>query len=136
MHMTRFALSRRAPRASPKAADIRLAAAIRPRHAMQARSNASMQSGAAQGCFRDASLKEGLASCYRQPAALGDKERAAALRGDLVHQPQRPYSSSESLQLLYLPRAARLKKKLAGAVVGRVRHSHARMHAAHQKPRP
>ena len=62
MHMARFALSRRAPRASPKAADIRLAAAIRPRHAMQARSNASMQSGAAQGCFRDASLKESRAA--------------------------------------------------------------------------
>ena len=62
MHMARFALSRRALRASPKAADIRLAAAIRPRHAMQARSNASMQSGAAQGCFRDASLKESRAT--------------------------------------------------------------------------
>ena len=61
MHMARCALSRRAQRASPKAADIRLAAAIRPRHAI-ARSNASMQSGAAQGCFRDASLKEGLAT--------------------------------------------------------------------------
>jgi hypothetical protein len=62
MHMARFALSRRAPRASPKAADIRLAAALMPRHAMQARSNASMQSGAAQGSFRDASLKEGRAT--------------------------------------------------------------------------
>ena len=62
MHMARCALSRRALRASPKAADIRLAAAIRPRHAMQARSNASMQSGAAQGCFRDASLKESRAA--------------------------------------------------------------------------
>ena len=62
MHMARCALSRRAQRASPKAADIRLAAARRPRHAMQARSNASMQSGAAQGCFRDASLKESRAA--------------------------------------------------------------------------
>ena len=61
MHMARCALSRRAQRASPKAADIRLAAAKRPRHAI-ARSNASMQSGAAQGCFRDASLKESRAT--------------------------------------------------------------------------
>jgi hypothetical protein len=60
MHMARCALPRRAQRASPKAADIRLAAAIRPRHAIS--SNASMQSGASQGCFRDASLKESRAT--------------------------------------------------------------------------
>ena len=32
--------------------------------------------------------------CYRQPAALGDKERAAALSADIVH------SAAKAIQLL------------------------------------